>query len=70
MLAPTDVEIRSWMLEPYLQQWKGKELLHLDYRLGILEGMMVGLGVRDATVTVVEKDLATQSARYRIRWSA
>lgn len=68
-LGPTEVEIRTWMLEPYLPQWRGKDLLHLDYRHGILEGMLARLGVREAAVTIVEKDLQTQSARYRVRWS-
>lgn len=69
-LGPTEIDLRVWMLQPYLAEWSGKPLLHLDYRLGLLEGAMAGFEVKEFSVTMIEKDFVTQSGRYRIRWKA
>lgn len=67
-LGPAELELHTWMVQPFVESWRGRSTLHLVYRQGILEGTLVALGVSDGTVELVEKDLWNQSARYRIRW--
>ena len=68
VVSPTEVEVRTWMVEPYIDRWRGIPTLQLDYRVGILEGMMNALQVKNPRVTLEEKSFDTQSARYRVRW--
>lgn len=69
LLGPGHVELRTWMLSDFVEGWRGRPTLQLDYRLGILEGAAEMIGIRDAVVTVLEKSAEDQSVRYRIRWS-
>lgn len=69
IISDTELELKTWMTQPYLEAWRGRATLHLDYRLGILEAVMAMFVTRESSVKVLEKNLLEQSARYRIRWT-
>lgn len=68
--GPNDVELRTYIEEPYLRFCANKPSVMLHYRAGILRQAVAEFRVRDASVAIESWDPALQSARYRIRWEA
>jgi uncharacterized protein (TIGR02265 family) len=62
------VELRTWMMEPYLAHWVNRPTLFVDYRHGVLEAVLEAIKVK-GQVDVVERDYTRQVAAYRICWT-
>ena len=66
-LGDNHVEIATWMHEQFLDEWRGRPTVMLDYRHGILEQLLTTLGANGELVRT-ELDLQRQFARYDARW--
>ncbi len=70
VIGPQEVELFTYMRAPYVESWRGRSSITLDYRHGVLEGTLEVLGAKNPRVEIIERDLEAQSARYRARWEA
>lgn len=68
-LGEREVELTTWMLEPYLESWRGKPVSFPFYRAGVVEGTVALVGGKEHSVELVECDWNRQVATYRVRWS-
>jgi hypothetical protein len=62
-----EVELRVWMLEPFLAEWGNRPSIFVQYRRGVLEGCLEALK-ETGTVDVVSEDLQRMASSYLIRW--
>lgn len=68
-LGDKHIEVTTWMHEKFLDEWRGKPTVMLDYRHGILEQTLQLLGASGAEVACTEVDWQHQLARYEARWN-
>ncbi len=64
----TDVELRTFIEEPYLGYCRNKPSVLLHYRVGVLRQAAEEFRAPNAHVAIESWDASTQTARYRIRW--
>ncbi|MFN7134222.1 MAG: DUF2378 family protein [Myxococcales bacterium] len=68
--GPTDVEVRTHLVEPFASQWRNRPSVMPWYRVGVLRGSLHALGVTGARVEVVQWDHARHQGSYRLTWGA
>jgi uncharacterized protein (TIGR02265 family) len=66
-VGPKEVQLRICVAPQYLPGIEEKSALFLEYRHGVLEGVLEVLGVR-GTVEVLSVDLPKQDFTYRVTW--
>jgi uncharacterized protein (TIGR02265 family) len=67
-LGPKEVQLRISVAPEFLPGIDEKTSLFLEYRQGVLEGVLEIFGAK-GTVEVVKVDLAKQDFTYRITWA-
>ncbi|MFN7132662.1 MAG: DUF2378 family protein, partial [Myxococcales bacterium] len=66
--GPTDVELRTFVAEPFLPACANRPSVLLYYRAGILRGVLKAFEVKQPDVTIADWNAATQTGRYRVKW--
>lgn len=67
-VGPGHVRLKTRMRAEYLDAWRGKRSPLIEQFTGVLREAMRLLDAKDASVTLVEHDVALREAAFDVRW--